>query len=108
MQCLKTRYYLNETSIPLLSITLNNEDFTPHDSISGASSVSICSLEQINKYSLDQVICLVLLRRMEVLNDQVGVALGHLRPPLRPAAPEQSVQYAVIRLEESMNVPKMT
>lgn len=67
VQCLKTRYYLNETSIPLLSIILNNEDFTPSDSISGAPSVSICSVGQINKYSLDQVICLMLLTETEIL-----------------------------------------
>lgn len=48
-QCLKTWYYLHETSIPLLSIILNNEDFTPSDSIGGAPSVSICSIGQINK-----------------------------------------------------------
>lgn len=53
VRCLKTQYYLSETSIPLLSITLNNKDFKPSDSISRAPSVSICSIGQINKYSLD-------------------------------------------------------
>lgn len=67
MQCLKTQYYLNETSIPLLSITLNNEDFTPSDSISRAPSVSLCSIGQINKYSLDEVIRLMLFIETEAL-----------------------------------------
>lgn len=67
VRCLKTQYYLSETSIPLLSITLNNKDFTPSDSISGAPSVSICSIGQINKYSLDWVFCLVLLIETETL-----------------------------------------
>lgn len=84
VQRLKTRYYLNETSIPLLSIILNNEDFTPSDPISGVPSVSICSIGQINKYSSDQVICLMLLTETDS-NDHVGVAPGHYRLPLRPA-----------------------
>lgn len=67
MRCLKTPYYLNETSIPLLSITLDNKDFTLSNSISGAPSVSICSIGQINKYSLDQVICLLLLIETETV-----------------------------------------
>jgi hypothetical protein len=67
VQCLKSRYYLNETRIPLLSVTLNNENFTPSNSVRGTLSVSVCGIGQKNKYSLDQVIRLMLLRETETL-----------------------------------------
>lgn len=36
VECLNTRYYLKKTSIPLLSVVPNNEDFTLSDAICGA------------------------------------------------------------------------